>query len=139
MPRHGAGASDGAPGSAAAEAPRQAAEPFAEEGTGRRGAGGGLSAGAAQVGVAVSLSRLAAGAGLAGDRGEPGPADEVGGRGEPGHVQAGCATRGRTLRVSLREGGPVNLTDLLLHLQPVTSVPSNRIVSAPGTGARVLR
>ena len=44
---------------------------------------------AAQVGVALSLARLAAaGAGLAGDRGEPGPADQVGGGGEPGHVQA---------------------------------------------------
>ena len=38
---------------------------------------------------------------------QPGPGHQVGGVREPGHVQASRATRGRTLRVSLREGGPV--------------------------------
>ena len=65
------GASDGAPGPVAAKAPGQAAEPLAEEGIGRRGAGGSLGAVATQVRIAVALSRLAAaGTGLAGDRGE---------------------------------------------------------------------
>ena len=84
------GAGDGALGPVAAEAPGQAAEPLAEEGVGAGGAGGGLGAVALEVGVALALARLAvAGAGLAGDGGEPGPGDEVGGGREPGHVQAG--------------------------------------------------
>ena len=44
---------------------------------------------ALEVDVALSFSRLAAaGAGLAGDRGQPGPGDEVAGGREAGHVQA---------------------------------------------------
>ena len=57
---------------------------------GAGGAEGGLGAVALEVGVAVSLARLAgAGAGLAGDGGQPGPGGQVGGGREPGHVQAG--------------------------------------------------
>src|SRR5262249_39102537 len=44
----------------AVQAPAEAAEPFAEEGVGPGGAVGGLGAVAAQVGVALSLLRLAA-------------------------------------------------------------------------------
>ena len=73
----------------AAEAPGQAAEPLAEEGVRAGGAEGGLGAVALEVGVALPLGRLAVpGAGLAGDRGEPGPGGEVGRGREPGHVQA---------------------------------------------------
>src|SRR5690242_5935147 len=84
------GAGDGALGPVPAEAPGQAAESFAEEGSGAGGAVGGLGAVALEVGVALALRRLAvAGAGLAGSRDEPGPGDQVAGGGEPGHVQAG--------------------------------------------------
>ena len=55
-----------------AEAPGEAAEPFAEEGVGAGGAVGGLGAVALEVGVALALLRLAvAGAGLAGDGASP--------------------------------------------------------------------
>ena len=67
------GSSDGALGLVPAEAAGQPAEPFAEERTGVRGAVGGLGAVDLEVGVALSLLRLALpGAGLAGDRGQPG-------------------------------------------------------------------
>src|SRR5579872_3632594 len=64
------GAADGAFGPVPAQAPRQAAEPFAEEGLGAGGAVGGLGAVALEVGVALSFPGFAvAGAGLAGDGG----------------------------------------------------------------------
>src|ERR1700742_4719594 len=60
-------AGDRAPGPGAAEPPRQAAEPLAEERAGACRAVGGLGAVAAQVGVPLPLARLAGpGAGLAG-------------------------------------------------------------------------
>jgi hypothetical protein len=53
------GAGDGALGPVPAQAPGQAAEPFAEEGLGAGGAVGGLGAVALQVGVALPLLRFA--------------------------------------------------------------------------------
>ena len=79
----------------AAEAPGQAAEPFAEEGVGAGGAGGGLGA-VARAGRRrpVPCRLAAAGAGLAGDGAQPRPGDQVAGGGEPGHVQAGLGDDG---------------------------------------------
>jgi hypothetical protein len=84
------GAGDGALGPVPAEALGQAAGSFAEEGVGAGGTGSGLGAVALEVGVALAFLRLSVpGPGLAGDRGEPGPGDQVVRGGEPGHVQAG--------------------------------------------------
>jgi len=62
---------------------------------------------AAQVGVAVPFFGFAgAGAGLAGDGGEPGPGGQVAGGGEPCHVQAGLGDdRGGEFQADARDLG----------------------------------
>src|SRR5580693_6352637 len=83
------GAGDGDLGLGLAAAAGDAVVPLAEEGLGAGGAVGGLAEGAAQPGVALALlPGPGAGAGLAGCGAQPGPGHQVGGGGEPGHVQA---------------------------------------------------
>jgi hypothetical protein len=62
---------------------------FAEEGVGAGGAAGGLAEDTFEVGVALAgLPGAVFGCGLDGARAEFGPGHQVGGGGEPAHLQA---------------------------------------------------
>src|SRR5215831_4720385 len=83
------GAGDGDLGFGLAAAAGDPGVAFAEEGGGAGGADGGLAEGPAQPGVALAfLPGPGTGPGLAGGWAQPGPGHQVGGGGEPGHVQA---------------------------------------------------
>src|SRR6516162_2216964 len=89
----GAGHGDLGPGLAAAAGDPVVA--LAEEGGGAGGAEGGLAEAAAQVAVALALlPGPDARPGLAGGRAQPRPGHQVGGGGEPAHVQAGFGDDG---------------------------------------------
>ncbi len=93
------GAADGDDGFLLAAAPRDAPVAFAEEGVGAPGGHGGLPEDSGEVAVAVSGAALAfvLARGLLNPRGEAGLRAQVGGGGEPGHVQPDLGDhRGRT-------------------------------------------
>jgi hypothetical protein len=93
---------------AAGGAAADTAVALAEERIGAGGAVAGLAGQAAGVAAAVAfLPAALARPGLVRHRGDADPGHQRVRGGEPGHIQADRATRGRTLRVSVREGGPV--------------------------------
>src|SRR3954454_21903955 len=102
------GVSDGDGGLLLPDPPGQPPELGREVGVAGAGGGpGALGEDVEQPDVAVGgLARAAFPAGDVVTRCAPGPRGEVRGGGEPGHIGADRATRGRTLRVSTWIGGP---------------------------------
>src|SRR5919201_4996877 len=85
---HGDGAGDGDQGLELATAFDDAPVAFAEEGVGPGDRDGGFAERGLEVGVALAgLPGSGPGAGLDGARAQSGPGDQVGGGGEPAHVQ----------------------------------------------------
>ena len=122
------GPADRALGADAADAAGEAAEPLAEEGVGAGRAERCLGAVALEVGVAVPLAGLAlAGAGLAGDGGEPGQAARW-----PG---VGNRVMSRPVSAMIALAGP-GLTPALIPRAPLIASGAASIASSAAAAGR---